>query len=59
MVTTAVNRKKMACAKSEKATWLKYTVQPFVREFFGFIYSVQLFGANDSQVFLSKTFIKI
>jgi len=31
----------MAEAKSEKETWLNYTIQPFAKHFFGQISSVQ------------------
>jgi len=47
---TAENRKKMAGAKSEKEARLNYTVQPFAREYFDVMSSVQLFAANDSHV---------
>jgi hypothetical protein len=50
---TAGNRKEMAVAKSEKEARLNYTIQPFVRDFFDAISSVQLLAANDSHVFFS------
>jgi hypothetical protein len=37
----------MAGGKLEKETWLNYTLQPFARQYFDDISSVQLRAAND------------
>jgi hypothetical protein len=39
--------------KSEKEKGLNYTVQPFARQFFDNISSVQLLAAKDSHVYFS------
>jgi hypothetical protein len=42
----------MKDAKSEKDTWLNYSIQPFAGQFFGSISPVQLLAANDWHVFI-------
>jgi hypothetical protein len=37
----------IAAAKSRKEAWLNYTIQPFARQFFDAISSVQLLAAKD------------
>jgi len=41
----------MAEAKSEKETWLNYTIQPFAKHSFGHISSVQQLAKRDWHVF--------
>jgi hypothetical protein len=43
----------MAVAKSEEETRLNFPIQPFARQFFGVLTSVQLLAAKDSNVFFS------
>jgi hypothetical protein len=45
--------------KSEKEKGLNYTVQPFARQFFDTISSVQLLAANDSHVYFSAKYLCI
>jgi len=42
MVFSAGNIKQLAVGKSDKETWLNYTIQPFARQFFDVISSVRL-----------------
>jgi hypothetical protein len=54
LICTAGSKKKMPDAKSEKETWRKCTIHPFVREFIEAISSAQMLAANDWHVFFSK-----
>jgi len=51
VVFTAGNIKQLAVGKSDKETWLKYTFQPFARQFFDVISFVQLIEAKDFHAF--------
>jgi hypothetical protein len=42
---------KMAGTKSEENTWLYYTIQPFDRQFFDAITSLQVVASSDWHVF--------
>jgi len=54
VVFNAVNRKKKADSTSEKQCTLNYKIQPFSRQLYDPIYSVQLLAAKDSHVFFSQ-----
>ena len=41
----------MTASKPEKETWLNNAIQPFTRQFFDAISSVQLLAANDMHFF--------
>jgi len=41
----------MVGGKSDKETWLNYTIQPYARQFSDDISLVQLLAANDKHVF--------
>jgi len=43
----------MTGRKSEKETWLNYTIQPLARQFLNAILSVQMLASKDRNVFFS------
>jgi len=51
VVFTAGNIRQLAFGKSDKETWVNYTIQPFARQFFDVISFVQLLEAKDFHVF--------
>ena len=58
VVFTTENKKCMADPTSEKGTLPNYTIQPFTRQFFDAISSVQqLFSRKIARRFLSKIFL--
>jgi hypothetical protein len=47
MVVFTARTKQMSGRKSDKESWMNYTIQPFARKFFDDISSLQLLAAKD------------